>query len=330
MAEYTTQVRTICESLTSNELGPYPDVAQTIEQARPLIFNFPYPIFDEEYRPVLETKILKHYYTREIGMETYGLWKLKLDTKLNEIMPYYNELYLTTKYQYNPLFDYEEWRTHVGNGSEDKSAQNSHEEATNTKVTHDIFGTKDTDFGGQDKVVGEQTGQDDVTGSSDTEAHNTSKVTSNGDSDTNTDHAYSDTPQSNIANVQDLKYLTAYDNTITRGITNNAQNTTADNIGSSSSDTHSDYTHNDNTTTTFGKTERTESSENGVNDTVGSLSGSGTESHTITSTNDYVEHVIGKSAAHTYPQLIMEYRNTLLNIDMLIIERLSDLFMLVY
>ena len=52
-----------------------------------------FPIFDENYRSVLETKILRHYYTREIGFETVGLWKHYLKTKLNEIMPKYNKLY---------------------------------------------------------------------------------------------------------------------------------------------------------------------------------------------------------------------------------------------
>ena len=42
-----------------------------------------YPIFDENYREVLETKILKHFYFREIGFETFALWKFKLNEKLN-------------------------------------------------------------------------------------------------------------------------------------------------------------------------------------------------------------------------------------------------------
>ena len=40
------------------------DVDQVIQNAIPSIFNFSFPIFDESYRNVLETKILMHYYTR--------------------------------------------------------------------------------------------------------------------------------------------------------------------------------------------------------------------------------------------------------------------------
>ena len=56
-----------------------------------------YPIFDEEYRTVLNNKILMHYYMDEIGFETAGLFKVYLNNKMNEIMPYYNELYKKQK-----------------------------------------------------------------------------------------------------------------------------------------------------------------------------------------------------------------------------------------
>ena len=56
-----------------------------------------YPIFDEEYREILNNKILMHYYMDEIGFETAGLFKVYLNNKMNEIMPYYNELYKKQK-----------------------------------------------------------------------------------------------------------------------------------------------------------------------------------------------------------------------------------------
>ena len=57
-------------------------------------FNlYNYPIFDEEYRDTLNKKILDHYLMNEIGLETPALFNHYLGSKLNEIMPYYNELY---------------------------------------------------------------------------------------------------------------------------------------------------------------------------------------------------------------------------------------------
>lgn len=95
MSKYTTEVRFICETksgFTEEELE-LKSVDEVIGASRDKIFNFSYPIYEEEHRPVLETKILKHYYTREIGAETYALWRLWLNDKMNLIMPKYNKLY---------------------------------------------------------------------------------------------------------------------------------------------------------------------------------------------------------------------------------------------
>lgn len=56
-----------------------------------------YPIFDENYRNTLNNNILYHYYENEIGFETAPLFRFYLNQKLNEIMPYYNELYKVQK-----------------------------------------------------------------------------------------------------------------------------------------------------------------------------------------------------------------------------------------
>jgi len=94
MSSYTTELKTICESYAGfSDIAVYDNIDSIIEKALPKIFNFNFPIFNERYRTTLETKIIKHYYTREISEETVGLWKLRLDSKLNEIMPYYNKLY---------------------------------------------------------------------------------------------------------------------------------------------------------------------------------------------------------------------------------------------
>ena len=56
-----------------------------------------YPIFDENYRNTLNQNILYHYYENEIGFETASLFRFYLNQKLNQIMPYYNELYKVQK-----------------------------------------------------------------------------------------------------------------------------------------------------------------------------------------------------------------------------------------
>ena len=72
----------------------------TIKVLKDNNFNFgldSYPIFDENYRETLNNNILNHYLMNEIGFETAELFKFYLNQKMNEIMPYYNELYKVQK-----------------------------------------------------------------------------------------------------------------------------------------------------------------------------------------------------------------------------------------
>ena len=70
-----------------------------------------YPIFDEAYRPILNRKILEHYWFREIGLETADRFKWFLNVKLNEVMPYYNLLYESTILNFNPLHTFNQTET---------------------------------------------------------------------------------------------------------------------------------------------------------------------------------------------------------------------------
>ena len=92
-----------------------------IKCSRKKIFNFSYPIFDENYRETLEIKILTHYYDYEIGTETFESFKFNLYKKMNENMPYYNKLYLAMAkdYDFDVNIDYKE--TLTGEGTNEAS-----------------------------------------------------------------------------------------------------------------------------------------------------------------------------------------------------------------
>lgn len=62
-----------------------------------------YPIFDEGHRPILNNKIVEHYRFREIGVETVDMFVFMLNRTMNEIMPYYNQIYETTRLKFDPL-----------------------------------------------------------------------------------------------------------------------------------------------------------------------------------------------------------------------------------
>lgn len=120
MSKYTTEVRFICETAAGlTESAGASKVDEIIAKAAPIVFNFDWPIFDEAYRLGLEEKILRHYYTREIGEETVGLWKLRLEDRLNLVMPKYNQLYESAKLEFNPFYDvnYTRQGTNSGEGT---------------------------------------------------------------------------------------------------------------------------------------------------------------------------------------------------------------------
>ena len=153
MSKYTTEVRYICENYAGlTESGGYSSINTILEQARSHVFDFEYPIFDEAYRGVLEKKILKHYYTREIATETVGLWKHFLDMRMNEIMPYYNQLYSSELLKFNPFYDVDLTtdRVTIGNknGSDTETLEGSSTVTENT-TNNESHDTKNNEIGNQ-------------------------------------------------------------------------------------------------------------------------------------------------------------------------------------
>src|SRR5690606_15572480 len=101
MASFTMQLREYIEQATQYEDNL--STRERIEIGRKKLFDFDYPIFDEEYRPVFETHFIRHFYMREIGFETEGLFKFYLETWLLVHMPYYNQLFKSELIEYDPL-----------------------------------------------------------------------------------------------------------------------------------------------------------------------------------------------------------------------------------
>jgi len=298
LSKYTTEVRFICENASGlDESKGYTDVDTIITNAIPKIFTFTFPIFDENYRTVLENKILKHFYTREIGEETVGLWKLRLDTKLNEIMPYYNKLYRSELLEFNPLYTANLTRTKK---TDYDSNRNENENIRDTSSSN-----RTTTNNGTVNNTTSNNGEVDTT--------NNSKTTSTGSgtsNNTSTD-LYSDTPQGALSGVESNTYLTN-----ARKVTDN---------GNTSS----------NTSNTNSSTGKVESSESGTNNTTTSDNGTDNSTGTygrirgntdaLTSTEDYLECVIGYEGV-VPSDLLLKYRDTFLNIDMMVIEELEPLF----
>lgn len=75
----------------------------------------------------LANKILRHYYTREIGLETIGLFKIKVKDKLDLIMEKYAPLIYTNSLEYDLLVneDYTETFSRTTSGSGTSSSINT-------------------------------------------------------------------------------------------------------------------------------------------------------------------------------------------------------------
>lgn len=287
MSKYTTEVRFICENAAGlKESEGYGKITDIIQKAIPKVFNFDFPIFDEDYRNVICTKILKHYYTREISEETVGLWKLRLDTKLNEIMPYYNQLYKSELIEFNPMYDTNLTTRH--NAQKDETTKNNEDETEN------------------------KTGSNEYTKSvaDDASTVNTGK-TSTSDSGTTTNNdtrkdLYSDTPQGSLQNVENETYLTNARKVI------DTKNETRANTGSGESSGSTTY-----------KDSLTDTGDGSFKE---DTSVTRTRNVQMNSTDEYVNAVSGKSGGASYSKMLEEFRKTFLNIDVMVIDELKDLF----
>jgi hypothetical protein len=71
------------------------------------IFDFDYPLFKEEFKPTFEQLFKDHFMVEEIGHETVGLFKHRLKTKLNLIMPMYNKIYESQELDQRILDNYD-------------------------------------------------------------------------------------------------------------------------------------------------------------------------------------------------------------------------------
>lgn len=59
------------------------------------LFDFEYNLYDNELKSVFEKKFIDHFYFYEIGLTPIARFKKALQIKLNDIYPYFKQLYQT-------------------------------------------------------------------------------------------------------------------------------------------------------------------------------------------------------------------------------------------
>ena len=275
VSKYTTEVRFICEQKAGLEgsVGAS-DVDEVLSKSWNKVVTSNFDIFDEAYREKLVSKVLKHYYLREIGAETVGVWMLWMNTKFEEIMPYYNQLYESAKLKFEPFYDVDYTRS-------------SQRDVTETE--HGSYENK-----GQTESSGSST---DTGKTSNTRTGKTTEVGTTGGT---TKDLYSDTPQGALTGVDNETYLT------------NARKVT----DSGNSQTDVDET----------VTDRGSSEVKGVNSQTVNSKLNNSNAKSGSKGDSFSEDVRGKMSSTSYSKMLIEYRDTFINIDMLVIDEFKDLF----
>ena len=304
MSKYTTEVRYICEQKAGlQESVGFNNINSVLDKSWDKIFTTNWEIFDESYRKILCEKILRSYYTREICAETVGLWQLWLDSTLCEIMPMYNQLYKTTIYEFNPLYNTDMTttftKTVTGNDSKTTTGNNSKWNDVSTSSKN----TKTDDYTVKDSSKTDSTSKG-----------NTNSEISNNDTFDET-NKFNDTPQGGVNGIESGNYLTDIRMISRTGTTTNSSD---ENSTSSLNGTYTNENLNKGTTVNEGTT-RSNTTETGT--------ANASETGTSETTETWTEKVMGKNNSENYGQLLVEFRKSIINIDKMIIDELKPLFM---
>lgn len=318
MSKYTTEVRYICEYEAGykNSVG-VDEVENVLENSWNKIFTGDVIFFDESYKKLLCKKILRHYYLREIGSETVGVWKMWMNTRLAEIMPYYNRLYESELLKFNPLYNTDLSRTHNRNEKVDSESESNTDSRTkdteNTGTVNKDDSTTKTTNKETGTITDAKTGKIKDNG---TTSNNESSSGSSADK-----NRYSDTPQGSLSNIENNSYLTnatlddkSYSDTKnSSGTSGNTRDITENNTNTANRT---------NTSDTDYKDENTSNTERELNSI---FNKSDKAESTVNTVEDYTEKVIGNSGEN-YSEMLLKFRETFLNIDLLVIDEFRDLF----
>lgn len=226
-----------------------------------------YPVYEgapNGFRAELNKKILDHFWNREICMESVSMWRFNMRRKMNEIMPYYNQLYKSELINIDPIST----MNIAGRSKADSTQQND--------TTQQSTSTQATNGSDSQTATGEQ---------STTSAQNSTSKT-----------VASDYPQTALDEGDGAQYATSSQQSVGAGT----------GAGTASENRTTNGTRNE----TGNSTQNDVAAQNGV------------------ATQNGETTTVGYTGAPS--DLLMRYRATFLNIDMMVISDLEELFMTVW
>lgn len=231
-----------------------------------------YPIYDESYRVTLNNKLLNHYMFNEIGTETANRFKFYLNRALNEIMPYYNQLYESALLSIEPLLNYKNTKT--GSKNIDSDTDQNINSGTSVNST-----SKQTSALETEQTTGVET------------ENQSSSLSIN-----------SKTPQSELL------------------------------IGDIENNLYADEATKDQTTSTATDTSTQNKTDTGIVENEGSNTATSFSGNLTKAMTNEIYNMTDQGFTESQSDLLMKFRQTILNIDMLIIEdpSIRSCFMLLY
>lgn len=267
-----------------------------------------YEVITEEYRERLNNKIKNHYYFHEIGFETAERFKHYLNTTMNEIMPYYNQLLQSELLTINPLLSFEKNSNMTKNFDETivKDLDSTTNQVISNTTSLDNTTTSSTD---ETQIKDADTTQDTTI--------NTTKNVDGNNSSSEQDVFY-DTPNGSLGDITDSDYATTVNkktgsNVVDEDeIVNSVEGKTASEDVTTTIDSDTTNTTNTDTTSDTDNDTTVNTDEN--------------------ITNTSLETNVISENGYNIPlsDLLTRYRETFLNVDLQIINELKDLFMLIY
>lgn len=170
------------------------NIDSMVEKAVVLIFNFDFPFYVDknstEYsatKAAFEKMFCLQYFREQIGLETIGEFKLHLKRILTVNMPYYEQLYRSITFEYDPLITHKHTRnvqstkddTRTGVISGNSIAKNTTSTDTNNDTQNIHSDNPQINFAGTSYASTMDRGQNTIHNSAVSNGENETKTNSN-------------------------------------------------------------------------------------------------------------------------------------------------------
>lgn len=320
MARYSLNLSEICEQVTGlnfntlTEVNPFDRIDTIADAAAPILVSDRYDLLDnDEDKNSFLRMLIEHYWEYEVCALTPSDFILRLNRKLNEIAPLFNQRYESMKMEFPVFQDVNVWT----DGQVDRTSETQNH--LDTTIKHSD----------EDTVTDKRKER----GSSDTGYGKANIIPK----DTKWDYD-NDTPQNSISGITDQDYLTNYskhtdevdaktvkldpwtgEDVTGASYTGNGVNFTAANGNNGGevggTETFTGYVTDNELKTKYGHQIKTSGEPN-----------SNTTSQDVSGTHQYGKNNSGK----TYAQMMEEYRHAMINVFQEMIDELHELFFIIY